>query len=283
MLSRKKLLASHWSIAGDTFPTFACEVSPFAFQERAETAAAVGFTGLGLVHEELLSLKESLGYPKVRAIMERNGLKTLEVEILSDWFAEGERRRASDAMRRDLLEAADALGARHIKVSGDMSGTDWPTQVLADSFGALCLEAEKVGALVGIEIMPWSNFATIPRTMEVVEAAGQRNGGLLMDIWHLARGNIDFAELGGLPKEAIVSVEIDDAPEKAAESLWEDTLHNRLPPGEGSFEITRFLAEVEKTGYDGPVGVEIISTTHRKLALRQAAEVAYRAAAQFLA
>jgi len=283
MLSRKKLLASHWSIAGDTFPTFTSEVSPFEFQERAEIAAQVGFTGLGLVHEELLSLKQRLGYPKVRAIMESTGVKNLEVEILSDWFADGERRRASDAMRLDLLEAADALGARHIKVSGDMSGTDWPTQVLADSFGELCRDAAKVGALVGIELMPWSNFATITRTMEVVDAAKERNGGLLIDIWHLARGNIDFGEIGRLPKEAIISIEIDDAPEKPAENLWEDTLHNRLPPGKGSFDLVRFLGEVEKTGYDGPIGVEIISTTHRKLALRDAAETTYNAAAKFLA
>lgn len=283
MLSRKSLLASHWSIAGDTFPTFTSEVSPHEFQERAEVAAEVGFTGLGLVHEELLSLKRRLGYPKVRSIMERTGLETLEVEILSDWFADGERRRASDAMRADLLEAADALGARHIKVSGDMSGTDWPTPVLAEGFASLCRDAAKVGALVGIEIMPWSNFATLSRTMEVVEAAGERNGGVLIDIWHLARGNVDFAEVGRLPKEAIISVEIDDASETPAESLWEDTLHNRLLPGEGSFDIARFLAEVERTGYDGPVGVEVISTTHRKLALRQAARATYAAAAKFLA
>lgn len=283
MLSKNKLLASHWSIAGDTFPTFHSEVSPFEFRERAEVAAATGFTGLGLVHEELLSLRNRLGYPAVRAIMERNGLVNLEVEILSDWFADGERRRASDAMRRDLLEAADALGARHIKVSGDMSGTDWPTAVLADTFGDLCRDAAKVGAMVGIEIMPWSNFSTIERTMEVVEAAGQPNGGLLIDIWHLARGNVDFGEIGTLPKAAIVSVEIDDALETPVENLWDDTLHHRLPPGQGSFDIARFLAEVEKTGYDGPIGVEIISTSHRKLPLKTAAETAFNAAAKFLA
>ncbi len=283
MLSRNCLLASHWSIAGDTFPTFTSEVSPHAFQDRAEIAAEVGFTGLGLVHEELLALKQRLGYPKVRSIMERNGLKNLEVEILSDWFADGGRRRASDAMRADLLEAAGALGARHIKVSGDMSGTDWPTEVLAESFAGLCRDAAKVGALVGIEIMPWSNFADIARPMEIVRAAGERNGGVLIDIWHLARGNVDFAEIGRLPKEVIISVEIDDAAEKPSESLWEDTLHNRLLPGEGSFDVASFLAEVEKTGYDGPIGVEVISTTHRKLPLRKAAEVTYAAAARYLA
>ena len=52
--------------------------------------------------------------------------------------------------------------------------------------------------------------------------------------------------------------------------------------GEGAFDIPRFLAEIEKTGYDGPIGIEIISRSHRLLPLREAATTAYAAATRFL-
>ncbi len=282
MFSKKRLLASYWSIAGDTYPGFTSEVSPFDFRERVEIAAAVGFNALGLAHQDLLALRDRLGYQQVRSIMAANGIKELEVETLRHWSASGDRGRASDAMRRDLLEAAEALGARHIKVSGDTSGVEHSTQILADSFGKLCADAARVGSRVGIEIMPWSNFATITRTMEMVNAAAAPNGGVLLDIWHVARGGIDMAEIGRLPKEAIISIEINDAAAKPADDLWEDTVHNRLLPGEGSFEIARFLSEVEKTGYDGPIGVEVLSRKHRKEPLRQAAETVYASAAKYL-
>jgi sugar phosphate isomerase/epimerase len=217
----------------------------------------------------------------VRSILQANGQTIIEVEILSDWFAEGERRAASDAMRADLLEAAEALGAHHIKVSGDMGGVAWPLDRLAETFRGLCDDAARVGAKVGIEIMPWSNLSTTQNTLPVVEAAGAPNGGLLIDIWHVSRAGVNFAEIGRLRRETIISVEIDDAAETPVEDLWEDTLHHRLLPGEGSFDIAGFLSEVEKTGYDGPVGIEVISTSHRKKSLKDAAEAGYAAAARF--
>ena len=134
MLSKKRLLASYWSIAGDTYPVLTTEVSPFDFRQQVEIAAAAGFQGLGLAHQDLLALRDRLGYQQVRSIMAANGIKDLEVETLRHWSASGDRGRASEAMRHDLLVAAEELGARHIKVSGDTSGAEQPTHVLAEFF-----------------------------------------------------------------------------------------------------------------------------------------------------
>ena len=57
MLSKDKLLASHWLIAGDTYPGFTDEASPHDFRQRAEVSAEVGFHGMGFVHQELLAIR----------------------------------------------------------------------------------------------------------------------------------------------------------------------------------------------------------------------------------
>jgi sugar phosphate isomerase/epimerase len=283
MLSTNRLIAAYWSIAGDIFPGGPSEVSPFGFEERVAIASEVGYSGVGFVHAEIVALRESLGYSRMRAILDSYNMRDIEVEIFSDWFTTGERRRASDVMRADLLAAAEALHAHHIKISGDMSGATWPLHVLADSFGQLCAEAERVGTLVGIEIMPWSNLNRIDNTLAVIEASGARNGGLLLDIWHVARGNVPFEEIGRLRPERIISVELDDAAAEAHVDPWHDTLHNRLLCGEGSFDIAGFLSQLAKAGYDGPVGVEILSEDHRRRPLREMAERSIAGAKRALA
>lgn len=272
MSNERRILASYWAIAGNCYPGDVTEVSPFSFEERVAVAAEVGFRGIGLVHADIQHLRDTLGFRRARAILDAHGMQDVEVEIFSDWFATGERRAKSDRIRADLLVAAEALRANHIKVCGDMTGTRWPLPVMAEAFGALCAEAARAGTRVGIEIMPWCDLSTIANTMPVIEASGAANGGVLLDMWHIARGHVPLEDVGRLPASRIISVELDDGPATPKPDLWEETLHERLLCGEGSFDIKGLLAQLDKAGYQGPVGVEILSREHRILPLRQMAQ-----------
>ncbi|MCB8883569.1 sugar phosphate isomerase/epimerase [Acidisoma cellulosilytica] len=283
MISDQRILAAYWTLAGDCFPGGKTEVSPYAFETRVAAAAAAGYGGIGLVHADIQHLRDALGFSRMRAILDAHGMRDLEVEIFSDWFANGERRARSDVMRADLLIAAQELGASHIKISGDMDGADWPLPVMADAFGTLCAEAARAGTRVGIEIMPWSNLSTIANTMPVVNAANAKNGGVLLDVWHMVRGHVPFEDIGRLPADKIISIELDDGPAQPAADLWHETLHDRLLCGEGAFDIPGFLSQVARTGYDGPVGVEILSKDHRILPLDQMAQRAFDSVKKVLA
>ena len=283
MISDQRILASYWTIAGDCYPGGETEISPYEFEIRVAAAAAAGYGGIGLVHADIRHLRETLGFRRVRAILDAHGMRDLEVEIFSDWFADGERRARSDVIRADLIVAAQELGANHIKVAGDMGGAQWPLSVMADSFGTLCAEAERAGTRVGIEIMPWSNLSTIENTMPVVDAANAKNGGVLLDIWHMERGGVPYDHIGRLPADKIISIELDDGPAQPGPDLWHETLHDRLLCGQGAFNIRGFLSEVKKAGYDGPVGVEILSQVHRKLPLKEMAERAIASVRDVLA
>lgn len=276
------IIASYWSVAGDRFPGCGNEASPFSFRDRYETAGQFGFAGAGFVHDDLVRARDTIGYGELSSILKANGILDLEVEILTDWFADGERRTASDAIRRDLLEAGEKLGARHLKVSGDFNSPAVSLDRMAADFAGLCRDAAEVGLPVGIEVMPFTNLSTLDAAMQVVTASGASNGGLLLDLWHMERGGVDFAAIAALPKGAIVSIEIDDAAAEVEGDLWNDTLHHRLPCGEGSFDIPGFLQAVATAGYDGPVGVEIIARDHRKRPLREAAAIAIESARRFV-
>ena len=55
-------------------------------------------------------------------------------------------------------------------------------------------------------------------------------------------------------------------------TLFEDTVNNRLLCGEGSFDLTGLVALLRDLGFDGPWGVEILSTSFRALPVAQAAQ-----------
>lgn len=276
------VVATYWTLAGQVLPASGNEVSPFDFRARVEAAADAGYKGMGFVHDDLEAVREAIGYPEMRRILAANGIADVEVELIGDWFADGERRAKSDSVRRNLLSAGSALGARRLKVCGDVADTYWPKQVLIDAFAELCSDFDKLGMRVGIEIMPWTNFSTIANTMEVVGPAGTPNGGLFLDIWHMERGGVDLKEIGDLDPRYIVAIEINDAKTVVEGDLFHDTISNRRLPGDGSFDIKRFLAELKRAGYSGPCGVEILSNEQRSLPLSRAAQVAIHASRPYL-
>ena len=276
------IIASYWTFAGDRFPGCGDEVSPRSFKERFEVAGKLGYSGAGLVYHDLIAARDTIGYAELRHILDANGIVDIEVEILTDWFADGARRAESDHQRAVLLEAGEALGAHHLKVSGDFHSKELNIDRMAESFAGLNADAAARGFPVGIEILPFTNLATVKETRAVVEAAGVKDGGLLLDIWHMERNGIPNSDIAALPPEMIVSIEINDAAAEVQGDLWQDTLNSRLLPGQGSFDIDGFLSAVYSTGFSGPVGIEIISAEHRKKSLDVGARDAIESARPFL-
>ncbi|MFK0285241.1 sugar phosphate isomerase/epimerase family protein [Streptomyces sp. NPDC090499] len=283
MDTEDELLATCWTTAGAADPAGADQRSPLGLRERAEAASAAGFTGFGLVHADLLVAEREHGLAGIRSIFEDNGLAHIELEALAGWWADGPRRAASDTVRHDLLRAAEALGARHLKIHGDVEDGPLHFDVWAGEFAALAAEAESVGARVGIEFLPWSNIRTVHDALRLVEAAGHPAGGVLIDVWHTERAHTPPAELADVPLSRIVGVELNDADSTVVGSLFEDTVRRRRLCGEGSFDLPGVIAALRTAGWRGPWGVEILSDAHRKLPVHEAAEVAYRTAAAALA
>jgi sugar phosphate isomerase/epimerase len=278
MPGKPELIASCWTIAGVVDPGGPTEISPFDFRARVEAAAEAGFSGIGLWHPDAMAVADRMGFPEMKRILTGSGVKYVEVEILTNWYAEGDRRSHSDKVRADLLRAAEWLGADHIKVCGDTEQGDWSLPRLVESFRALCTDAEGAGTRVALELMPFTNIKTVEQVLDIVRGAGAKNGGVMFDIWHISRGQIPFERLKTCPKELLFWVEIDDADAKPVGTLFEDTIHRRQLCGEGAFGVPAFLRAIKGTGYDGPYGVEIVSEIHRRRPLVEAATRSYSTA-----
>lgn len=267
-----ELVAAYWTLAGDVYPFAENELSPFSFAERVEAAAAAGYKGIGLIHADMQATRTKIGLKEMRRILDANDMPHVELEFVTHWFSTGDLKAASDKVRDELFEAAEALQAREVKIAPEFDATtiDLP-QVIA-SFADICRDAARHGTKIALEVMPFSNVRTLETARALVEGAGQPNGGLLLDIWHIGRGGIPYAEVAKVPKQYVVSVELDDADAEVVGTLWEDTIYQRRLCGEGVLDPPAFIDAIEKTGFDSFYTVEVISKKHRVLPLHEAAK-----------
>lgn len=274
-----KIVATYYTIAGDVYPGRP-EASPFPLERRAAAAIAAGYYGLGLSGDDLAANVTRHGKAGIRRILDDAGVQFLEVECLTDWFAQGEVRAASDKMRKLWLETAVEIGTKHIKVVGDLSDSGVSIESMAQDFRLLCDQAAEVGVYVSLEIFPEANIRDLTSGRALIDLADAPNGGLLIDIWHMTRPGIPYEEVAKLPKQAIKHVEIDDAAAEVVGTLFADSTDNRLLPGEGSFDVPAFLRAIAATGYDGYYGVEMLSHRFRHLEPEEAARLSFDAAAR---
>src|SRR3954470_24699494 len=127
-----ELLATCWTHAGDAVPVPGRHLSPLDLRARAEAVAAAGFTGIGFTIDDLEAAHATYGLAQVKRICDDLGLVHLEVELLENWWTTGVRRRDSDRTRMSLLTAAEALGARQIKIGPDVGALDGGVPPLTD-------------------------------------------------------------------------------------------------------------------------------------------------------
>ena len=146
-----RLLATCWSSAGDAASDRADLRSPLPLRERVEAASAAGFRGFGLLSADLPAAEEAYGLSGIRAMLADNPIVDLELEGIPHWWADGARRAESDPVRHALLTAAEALGARQIKVTPDGDDGPWDPDHWAAKLAELAAQADGVGARLGLE------------------------------------------------------------------------------------------------------------------------------------
>ncbi len=281
-MSNVELIASYWTLSGGALPHTDREYSTFEFRARVEQAARAGFTGIGLWHADLIHVRKTHTLKEMRQILDANGMRHVEIEFLTDWFLEpGERRTQSDAMRRMLLEAAEALGGRHIKV-GDFFRTPVVMPQLIEEFAQLCKDAAAHGTKIAYEMMPFCGIDSLEKARELVLGAGAKNGGIIFDLWHIVKLGIAYDKVWQFPPEHVLGVELNDGYVKnlPTQDLAEETTQYRRFCGQGEFDVKGFTSRM--TAYRGPVGIEVLSKELRSWPLEKAARTAYETtAAQF--
>jgi sugar phosphate isomerase/epimerase len=259
-----ELMNLYWTTAG-VFPGVG-EISRFDFKDRVEAAARVGFKGIGIWHTDLEHTLQLRSLEEMKMILDDNGIRHVELEFLTDWFLTGGRRAESDSRRRRLLEASQALDAKHIKI-GDFYNTECPLPRIVEAFAALCEEAEDYGATIGFEFMASAVIDNLKDSLAMVETVGATNGGLILDMAHVVDLGITYEDIGNIPLQYLINLELNDG--TLPGSPRHDPSRARRFCGEGEFDIKGFIKCVNEMGYTGPWAVEVFSEELAGLSLEE--------------
>jgi sugar phosphate isomerase/epimerase len=259
-----ELIATSWTSAGDVRPGRTGGVSPIDIDDRIRAVAATGYVGIGLGWDDLELLEGSIGFSALRDRIAAAGLQHIEIEFLNDWWIDGPRREASDAVRDGLLRAAEQLGARHIKVGCGDFGDPRDHVRLQRELRLLADQALDRGTRIVLEPGAGSALDLTGEAIPLVAELAHPALGLMLDPWHLVRAGLPYDQvLSALPGGLIGAVELSDGAAVCEGTLFDDTFDRRLPPGRGEFDVPAFVAAVRRAGFDGPWGVEVMSDRTR--------------------
>jgi sugar phosphate isomerase/epimerase len=281
-VAENDLVALYWTTSGPVEVHGGREWSLFDIADRCAQAERAGFKGIGIWHADLEHILETRTLDELKTLLDDHGLDQLELECLLDWFLDptDENRRAADATRELLFEAAAVLEPHHLKVA-NIFGRPCELSLLTERYAELCAEAaERTDAKMVYEFMPPDvNVRDVDTALAVVEGAGTQNAAIAIDTWHMAKLGIPADDLRRIPARYVGWVELSDGQWENMPDPVDETVNHRRLPGEGEFPIRDYVAALRDAGYDGPWGVEVLSEELRQLPIDQIFDRAYRTSA----
>lgn len=150
-----------------------------------------------------------------------------------------------DAIDWDMLQRTAALTA-------ELGGTintlcfDKDRARLESSLGRLADISRAEGAAMAIEGFTLSTARTIGDTLKLAEIAGT-DVGLTIDTLHVVRTGGSWADVAAVPPERIFHVQLNDGPLIAPDNLYQEATLERLPPGEGAFDLASLVPLIPQT------------------------------------
>ncbi len=282
-MNHPQLVATAWTSAGDTSPMRTPATSTVPIAERVAAIAAAGYTGMGLIADDVRAVHDTIGFPALRDMIADHGLTHVEIELIERWWIPRGEADHSYGVRELLFEAADYLAPAFIKIGSELGPRTPHPELLVQPLRELATRAAEHGTQIAIETMPFSMISTVPMGAEIVAATAHPGVGLLVDAWHVFRAGTSLDELrSALAPAMIFGVELDDAANEVVGTLFEDTVEHRLLCGEGSFDLRGLVALLREKGFDGPWGVEILSSEFRRIPVAQAVKLAAESAVAVL-
>ncbi len=239
--------------------------------EKLEAAAAVGFDAVEIHENDLLMFGSSPA--DVGRIAEDLGIAIVSYAPFHHFEAMPEPYRARNFDRAERkFDVMQALGTDLLLVCSNTL----PTAINDDGRAAadlheMATRAAARGVRVCYEALAWGRHVNRWRhAWRIVQLANHPSLGLVADSFHVLAVDDDPTEIAGIPAEKLFLVQLADAPRLAVD-IPTLSRHFRNFPGQGQLPVDRFMQAVLRTGYRGPLSLEIFNDEFRAVSARRTA------------
>ncbi|MDB5368448.1 MAG: 3-keto-5-aminohexanoate cleavage protein [Roseomonas sp.] len=231
--------------------------------DKLEAAAAAGFDGVEIFENDLLTFE---GPPaEIRKVAEDLGLAITIFQPFRDFEAMPEPQRARNMDRAERkFDVMQALGTDLLLVcSNTQEAAIGDDARAAADLAEMAERAAKRGLRVGYEALAWGRHVSRwSQAWKIVEMVGHDSLGLIVDSFHTLALGDDPAGIARLPGDKIFFVQLADAPRLSMDVLsW--SRHFRNFPGQGDLDVGGFLNAVVRSGYSGPISLEVFNDDFR--------------------
>ena len=179
----------------------------------------------------------------------------------------------------EVCSVAEKLGCPNVQLltgplgpgythSGDyvgLTGRPWPEvrDLTAKNLSVLADIGAKHNVRFYLEAISWTPVHTLKQALEVIDAAGRDNVGLVIDFWHMWTSGDKPEDVAKLDKRLINGVHFCDSLRVNGGPITHDL--RRVWPGGGYIPLKEWVDAVKATGYDGWWSPEIHSPKHWEL------------------
>ncbi|MFE4963475.1 bifunctional sugar phosphate isomerase/epimerase/4-hydroxyphenylpyruvate dioxygenase family protein [Streptomyces sp. NPDC056660] len=232
--------------------------------EKLTAASRAGFDGVEIFENDLLA--SPLSPREIRARCSDLGLTIDLYQPMRDIEAVPDDEFARNLRRaRHKFELMGELGADTVLVCSSVSPLALDDDDLAaEQLAQLATLAQDFGIRVAYEALAWGrHVSTYDHAWRIVEAADHPALGTCLDSFHILSRGSDPKGIEAVPGEKIFFLQLADAPLLAMDVLqW--SRHYRCFPGQGGFDVAGLVRHVLRTGYDGPLSLEVFNDVFRQ-------------------
>lgn len=232
--------------------------------DKLRATAAAGFDGVEIFENDLIA--SPLTPEQVRERCADLGLSIDLYQPFRDFEATSPEQLERNLRRaRHKIELMRRLGADTVLVCSSVS----PDAVDDDDLAAeqlhrLASEAAEHGMRIAYEALAWGRHVNTWRhSWEIVRRGDHPALGLCLDSFHVLSREPEPSGIAEIPGEKLFFLQLADAPRLDMDVLqW--SRHHRLFPGQGTFDLTSFTAQVLAAGYQGPLSLEVFNDVFRQ-------------------
>lgn len=232
--------------------------------EKLRAAADAGFDGVEIFEQDLVVSPHSPEQIRDRAA--ELGL-TLDLYQPFRDLLSVEEDVFQDSLRRleSKFQLMQRLGMDQILVCSNVAtATVDDDEVRVDQLRRAGELAERYGCYISYEALAWGKYVnTYQHAYDIVAKVDHPHVGTCLDSFHILSRRDDPSGIVDMDPAKIFFLQLADAPSMEMGILpW--SRHHRVFPGEGDFDLKYFMEQVAKSGYDGPVSLEIFNDKFRE-------------------
>ncbi|WP_423182821.1 bifunctional sugar phosphate isomerase/epimerase/4-hydroxyphenylpyruvate dioxygenase family protein [Arthrobacter sp. NyZ413] len=245
-------------------------------KEKMQACAVAGFDGIEIFEQDLVT--SSLSPEDIRKMAADLGLSLDLYQPFRDFDG------VSEDILQENLRRADAkfklmsrLGMDTILVCTNVgTATIDDDDLRAEQLARLATLAGEHGVKVAYEALAWGKYVNdYEHAHRLVSAVDHPHLGTCLDSFHILSRDWDTAPIADIQAGKIFFVQVADAPKLSMDVLsW--SRHYRVFPGEGQFELAKFMGHVVRAGYSGPVSLEVFNDVFRQSDVERTAVDAMR-------